>query len=329
MVLSPGIAHASAQRTLVIHPGALGDVLLAVPALRAFRRTERAGEVVLAAQARIGELLCALGEVDRAVRFERLGLDAFFVDDAACDPSGELGRAERVVCWFGARDPAFVRRLGSTTRRLVVNASVPGEGLVWQHLLATVIDTDARDAPSPDPDRPGLRVPLHVPGDVRAEGRQALAATAWDGARSLIVVHPGAGGPSKRWPVEGFARVVGAVLGRTDAAVVVHEGPADREPAGALLASLTGLAHLDRPALPALAGALAHARLFIGNDSGVTHLAAAVGVPTLVLSTVRTLPWRSWSDSAETLVVSTSRLDADDVAAVEQAVGRLLRGPVA
>ena len=94
---------------LAIHPGALGDVLLAVPALRALRA--QAGQVVLAAQPRIGALMQELGVIDRHVAFDGLGLDALFTDDASRSP--RLPDASRIVCWFGARDATFTRRLAS------------------------------------------------------------------------------------------------------------------------------------------------------------------------------------------------------------------------
>jgi ADP-heptose:LPS heptosyltransferase len=303
------------DRTLVIHPGALGDVLLAVPALRALGADRPGGELVLAAQARIGELACTLGVVDRAVRFERLGLDRLFVDDAAADPGGELARADRVVCWFGARDETFVQRLRGVTRRVVVDRPAPSEGLVWEHLLRTVSEADGR----------ALCAPLRVPDEVSADGHRALRVAGWDGHRPLIVAHPGAGGPAKRWPVEGFAHVIRSVLGPLGVSVVVHEGPADRAPVAALLETVPRLAHLDHPSLSTLAGVLTHARGFIGNDSGVTHLAAAVGTPAIALSTEATLSWRSWSASAETLVVATSRVEPADLAAVQHAVERLVQ----
>src|SRR4249920_587285 len=93
---------------LAVHPGALGDVLLAVPALRALRATS-AAPLVLAAQPQIGALLEALGVVDGHVAFDALGLDALFVDDA--DSLPRLPDVERVVSWFGALDPVFRRRL--------------------------------------------------------------------------------------------------------------------------------------------------------------------------------------------------------------------------
>jgi len=95
-----------AGATLAIHPGALGDVLLGIPALRALR--DAGGRLTLAAQPRIAALLVALGEADEARNFESLRLDALFAGAG----DARLPAVERVVCWFGARDPDFVRRLG-------------------------------------------------------------------------------------------------------------------------------------------------------------------------------------------------------------------------
>ena len=84
--------------TLAIHPGALGDVLLAIPALRTLR-VERPGQaLVLAAQPRLGRLLTTLGEVDRALDFESLGLGALFTAEPGCGrPPLAAGRPGRVL----------------------------------------------------------------------------------------------------------------------------------------------------------------------------------------------------------------------------------------
>jgi hypothetical protein len=63
---------------LAIHPGALGDVLLAIPALRALRAT--GDRLTIGAQPRIGALLVVLGEADAALDFESLRLDALFTE---------------------------------------------------------------------------------------------------------------------------------------------------------------------------------------------------------------------------------------------------------
>jgi hypothetical protein len=319
-------------RTLAIHPGALGDVLLAIPALRALRRARvhsaaptprdavearsAAGhDVVLAAQSHVGNLVHELGEVDRHVRFDALGLDAVFAGDVPRDGFGTVRGADRVVCWFGSQDAGFVARLRAAVPALVVAPSVAPDRPVWQHLLST-LETDV------EPDLGFVRVP---PPLVDA-GWAALAKAGWDGVTPLLVVHPGASGPAKRWPARGFTEALRAVAERL--VVAVHEGPLDAEPVRPLLDDLGPRAlHVDNPTLPLLAGMVVHATGYLGNDSGVSHLAAAVGTPSLVLFTAAVLRWTPWAPGVALAVVSTTSVRAADVAVVTQALADLLARP--
>jgi heptosyltransferase III len=89
-----------------------------------------------------------------------------------------------------------------------------------------------------------------------------------------LVIHPGAGGAAKRWPASRFAELAHE-LGLVTAVV---RGPADPdfqlEPAHETW---------DNLPLPELVRRLKGSRLFVGNDSGITHLAAAVGTPTVAI----------------------------------------------
>ncbi len=92
-----------------------------------------------------------------------------------------------------------------------------------------------------------------------------------------MVIHPGSGGAGKNWPLERFVAVA-RTLESQGRSVHWSIGPAERE-AGMDAPGVK----LDTGALVELAGALAAARLYIGNDSGITHLAAAVGCPTVAV----------------------------------------------
>jgi len=309
-VVDAGKARASAG-SLAIHPGALGDLLLAIPALRALRAARP--PVTLAAQPHIGALLRMLGIVDEAVAFESLGLDALFVDDRSL--ASRLPAVERVVCWFGARDPVFTRRLRAVVPAAVLAPSMITGRPVWEHLLATV------DAPPGD-----WRPPVSAPDEVRALGAAALAAAgAMDTPRPWLFVHPGAGSVAKQWPAEAFARAITTVAARARLNVLVHQGPADAAAVAALRQHLgDGALALVNPSLPALAGAIAHADLFLGNDSGVSHLAAALGVPAIVLFDVRLLDWRPWWPGARVRTVTLTQAVPADVAAVVEELQRAL-----
>jgi ADP-heptose:LPS heptosyltransferase len=298
--------------TLAVHPGALGDVLLAIPALRALRVMAGA-PLVLAAQPRIGALLQTLGIVDRAVAFDTLGLDALFVDDPARSP--RLPDLRRLVCWFGARDPVFLRRLTALVPDAVVAPSTPEGGLVWEHLLGTIgAPSGEWCAPAAVPDRPW------------AEGARALAAAGCEGPRPWLVVHPGAGSAAKCWPAEAFARTITTVASRARVNVAVHAGPADHEATTALRRQIgAGVAWLVEPSLSTLAGALAHATIFLGNDSGVSHLAAALGVPSLALFDARHRAWRPWWPGARTRTVTLTDTVPEEVAGVVAELELMLR----
>jgi hypothetical protein len=300
------VRAAAIRPALAAHPGALGDVLLAIPALRALRATS--GGVTLAAQRHVADLVVALGEADHARAFESLRLDTLFAGDGTAD----LPDAARVVCWFGARDADFIRRLRGQAPGAVVAPSV-GPGLVWEHLLATT------GAPAG-----AWRAPARVDPGLVAAGDAALAAAGRDGRRRVLLVQPGASAATKRWPAEGFAAALAGLAGREDVALVLHEGPNDREAVEAVRARLPAALRLREPALPALAGALRQAAAYLGNDCGVSHLAATVGTPAVVLFVPANLAWRPWAVEPQVVTVGTSRVESTDVAAVRAAIQRRL-----
>jgi glycosyl transferase family 9 (putative heptosyltransferase) len=300
------VSVVAVRGALAIHPGALGDVLLAIPALRALRAT--ASAVTLAAQRHLAALLSALGEADAGRDFETLRLEALFTGagEAALPP------AERVVCWFGARDTDFTRRLRAQTPGAIVAPST-GTGLVWEHLLRTagLFDGDWRAAACVD-------------AALVAAGRAALVEAGWDGTRRLIVVQAGAGSVRKCWPTDGFVATLGDLLRSRELTLVLHEGPADAAAVDALASRLPGALRLRGPALPALAGVLRLASVYLGNDSGVSHLAATVGAPAVVLFAAANLAWRPWALQPEVLTVSLVRVESTDVASVRTAIQRRL-----
>jgi len=291
---------------VALHPGALGDVLLAVPALRGLRADAPDNELVLAAQPRIAALLASLGVVDRDVAFDALGLESLFTetDDVSERVRGLLAGA-RVVSWFGAGDATFARRLRALVPDAVIAPSAPAhEAVVWRHLVNSAgASLGPGDA---------LRDPIAAPATMLDAGRRALAAAGWKGERRLVMIHPGAGGTTKRWPPARFAAIAERLVHDRGVDVVVHAGPADADAVVALRSALGVPAHVlvDAP-LATLAGALGHVALWIGNDSGVTHLAASLGVPTVVLFVAGNVRWMPWAGQVRALVVGADPGDAE------------------
>jgi ADP-heptose:LPS heptosyltransferase len=98
--------------------------------------------------------------------------------------------------------------------------------------------------------------------------------------RPLVVLHPGAGDPRRRWPPVKFA-AVGDALAERGARVVVNGVASEREIVDAVLAAMWRPARgiCGALSLGGFVGLLSRARLLVGNDSGPLHLAAAVGIP--------------------------------------------------
>ena len=186
----------------------------------------------------------------------------------------------------GPPEPSLVRRFAGCRRLLAYiaggEASAPGLVASLRQLAERVVVADPLPVEgegihmSSHLSRPLEGFGIHPPADPRPR----LDVTPRDRRRGQVVVHPGSGSPAKCWPASRFAAVFEWFSGRIPA--VVLWGPAE----AARSEELDRLLPSDRlsPATPVeLAENLADARLYIGNDSGPGHLAAAVGTPTLSL----------------------------------------------
>jgi len=287
--------------TLVIHPGALGDVLQAVPALSSLGRLGH--QLTFAGQPRLGELLQGAGLVLTATPFDTIGLEALFAEGPAPERlTSRLRRFRRVVSWFGAREPDYVERLGALVPEVIVAPPVPDDDsplTVWEHLVETLAPWGVS--------RPSEFHPLPTTERWRIAARTALMALGVDEGRPLLIAHPGAGARWKQAPTARFAHALERMVAGAGFEVVVHHGPADAPAVDALLAALSIPTHLFlEPTLTELAGALALAQAYLGSDSGVSHLAACVGTPSVILFPPETLTrWAPWAPSAVALGVGS------------------------
>jgi ADP-heptose:LPS heptosyltransferase len=134
-------------------------------------------------------------------------------------------------------------------------------------------------------------------------------ASAREVRRPLLIVHPGAGSPAKRWAADGFAEVA-TWWSRAGGGVVTVAGPAEdgAKPLG-------GGAMVRNWPLPDLASLLARGALYLGNDSGVSHLAGAVGSVGVVLFGATDA--RRWRPIAGRLRVLRARAGARDAMTLE------------
>lgn len=287
--------------TLVIHPGALGDVLQAVPALASLGRLGH--RITFAGQPRLGELLQGSGLVLASTSFDTFGIEALFSDAPVPDRlASRLGRFRRVISWFGVRELAYGSRLRTFVPEVIVAAPVPSDDsplTVWEHLVETLGKWGVT--------RPSEHHALPTTERWRIAARTTLMSLGVDESRPLLIAHPGAGARWKEAPAARFAQALERMAADGGFEVLIHQGPADGNAVNALLRGLTIPTQLLlEPSLTELAGALALAQAYLGSDSGVSHLAASVGTPSVILYPPETIrQWAPWAPSAVALGVGS------------------------
>jgi ADP-heptose:LPS heptosyltransferase len=263
-------------RALVLRALGLGDLLTAVPALRAVRRGLPGHELVLAAPAGLADLLVAPDLVDRVLPAHGLVPLAW---------SGD--RPDVAVNLHGSGPQSHRRLLGLEPRRLVAFACLDAgcDGPAWraaEHEVGRwcrLVRAAGWPADPAELGLPAAGVPSPAPG--------------------VVVVHPGAAYASRRWPAERFAAVAAALA--DDGHHVVVTGSAEEQDLARHVARLAGLPPdavlAGQTDVRGLSAVVADARLVVCGDTGVAHLATAHGTPSVVL--FGPVPPSEWGPPAE------------------------------
>ena len=271
---------ASSRHTiLIIHPGGLGDVLLSLEALASIRVSAPHHELVLLAGSEVGHLLTQCGVIDHLWAIETGHLGALFTGVAELSEAqiGVLRRCDRVVGWLSDETGALRRtlqKLGVTRVILQTPASTTGS-----HQSDRFLQTVQGEVPA------AARSPLylHLPTQVIQSGADMLRDMGINRATPFIICHPGSGSRHKRVRAETWSTLFRGCRDRQRMPVVVL-GPADEEAFMAIEEQgISELPILRPSSVTMLAAILMQAHAFIGHDSGVTHLAAVLGVPTVAM----------------------------------------------
>jgi len=242
------------RRILVLRGGALGDLLVTLPALACLRRRWPGAHLVLAGNPTAAVLAREAGLVDEVVaEHDRRWLPLFGDDDLPPDLRGFLDGFDLILSYWPDRDGCLRRHLSG--RPLVTGTPWPAQGPAAAHFCAPLLPAFGLT-----PDR--LVYPLAAPAPQPA----------W------VALHPGSGSPAKNWPLARWAELARWLQVERRARLFIVSGEAE---AADVLAGV-GEPWRQLP-LPVLRDRLAQCRLFLGHDSGVGHLAAATGTPSVLL----------------------------------------------
>lgn len=227
------------MRRLLIRPGAIGDCILSIPALRHLR----AGYT----EVWISSPVVPLADFADTVRpLASTGLDLVGIGDLEIPErlKNTLQSFDSIVSWYGANLPPF--------REALTSLGVPCE------FHAALPPADYRGHAT-DFFAQQVGAPLGLVPRVDVE---RLA------QRDTVVIHPFSGSLRKNWPLASYTQLAKCLPLKTEWTC----GPEEQLPDAIRFENLRELATW-----------IAGARLYIGNDSGITHLAAAVGAPVIAI----------------------------------------------
>lgn len=273
------------QTILMIRAGALGDCLLMLPTLHALRAHFPQARIDVMGYPQRWEWVLGRGLVDTVHTIERPGMHLLFCEGLeAPEPlKSFLSAYDVVLSYRPDPDGVFERSLGALGARLVLSQPpFPPPPPPKIHAADFALQLVARL---------GVPVPPTASGLCLTDAELALTQpffTAYhvDPLKHLIVVvHPGSGSAAKRWPVENFVTLIETLESQPGVRTVIVTGYAETD----VLARLRSLIHAATPLVaenwPVLptAALIAHATVFVGHDSGLTHLAAALRRPTVAI----------------------------------------------
>lgn len=269
-------------KVLVIRGGAIGDFIHTLPLLEAIVSQCPSSEVAILGYRAIAELVVGRRLAASVRRVDGAEWAALFA------PSGELDEAERaylagfdrVFCVWPDDDGVLRENLANAgvTDLVCVDPVPPEAGGI--HVVRHVADQCSRAG------LPLKSIEPHLyPSERDRWWAERYLRVTCAGERPLLGLHPGSGAARKNWPAKGYAEVAWDWIRRRQGHVLVAAGPADDSPVGALgpLLDDDAVFLMRNEPLPRVAAVLERCEAFVGNDSGITHMAAAVRTPTVAI----------------------------------------------
>jgi heptosyltransferase-3 len=292
----------SVRRVLLVRLRSIGDTVLTTPSLFAVRRFLPHAQIDILLEDWVAPVLEGFGDIDNIITFKR---------------GSKRGRLQATRTIRKARYDVVFNLHGGTTATLMTRASGAKHRVgfahyqyknLHNHLAPPSTELWGREklhsveqqlallgwTGIPVSDRPATH--LTVTPEAAENVSQKLGEVGLEQNRPFAVIHPAASFETKQWAVDKFARVA-EELAAQDIATVAISAPNEAAIVSALAkearTSIAGLTDLSLPEVTALTS---RARLFVGNDSGIAHIAAAAGAPSVVIfGSSNVTHWRPWT----------------------------------
>jgi lipopolysaccharide heptosyltransferase III len=297
------------RRVLVVRLRSIGDTVLATPSLYALRRFLPDAQIDVLLESWVAPVLEGFEAVDNIITVER-GSTA---SRARAAKHLRAARYDVAYNLHGGTTATLLTRASGARHRVgyssyqysrLFNHTAPPATEIWGEAKTHSVEQQLALlgwTGVPVSDRPATR--LAVTEGASSSVSKKLRAALVDEAKPIALIHPAAAFETKQWATENFARVIENLAARGFECVAIS-APNESQVVAALIenskARLTAFTDLTLPEVTALAG---RARLFVGNDSGIAHMAAAVRTPSVVIfGSSNVAHWRPWTQSPALVV---------------------------
>jgi lipopolysaccharide heptosyltransferase II len=297
------------KRVLVVRLRSIGDTVLATPSLAALRRFLPDARIDILLEDWVAPLLEGSDDVDHIITVEK-GLSS------RLRTALEIRRTKYDVAFNlhgGTTGTFFTAASGARERvgfsyyqySFLYSRRYPSGEQFWNSEKIHSAEQQLAllgAAGVPVRDRPRAKLPISQTA-VRSLGEKLRIAGVSRSDRPLALFHPAAAFETKQWAAENFAAVARHLAGRGFAIVAVATR-AERQVLEKLRkATAAPVAIFEDLTLPEITALSAGADIFVGNDSGIAHIAAAIGIPSVVVFGSSNIDnWRPWTKAPNRVV---------------------------
>jgi heptosyltransferase-3 len=300
----------SVRRVLMVRLRSIGDTVLATPSLYALKRFLPDVQIDILLEDWVAPVLDGYENIDNIITLKR-GSTA-----SRARVAGQL-RANRYDVAYnlhGGTTATLLTRASGARHRVgystyqysrLHNHLAPSSSLLWSREKTHSVEQQLALlgwTGVPVTDRPPAQ--LAVSDSAATNVTTQLRNAGVDALKPLAVIHPAAAFDTKQWATDKFALVADQIAAR-GFSVVTITAPNEAHIAEALKNnSRTPVIALTNLSLPEVAALLSRAGLFVGNDSGIAHIAAAVGAPSVVIfGSSNVAHWRPWARASSEVVL--------------------------
>lgn len=307
MIKANLIDWAGVRRVLVVKLRSIGDTVLSTPSLIALRRFLPNAQIDILLEDWVAPLLEGHDAVDNVISVGKGAAERW-------KTAWRLRRHEYDVAFNlhgGTTATMFVRASGVRHR---VGYSYYQYSFLYNHLLSSASDFWQQEKTHSAEQQLALLGFVGVPVEDRPRSRLVVTAAANESGdrrlsslvtrhSSLALLHPSTAFFTKQWPIENFARTAEYLAEKGLHTVAIASKPESDALKHLVAASKVPITIFDDLTLPEITALASKARLFVGNDSGIAHIAAAVNTPLVVIfGSSNRDHWRPWTDARHEII---------------------------